>query len=534
MLRMAACLGWVALACVVGCNKKTTPSEQSSVSAQPAGPVAPSASAPQPPAARFHVLARSASSIHVLPGAEEALLYSVGVFYRLKGQQLSQDADLLQGLHPMHYWGWPTLLGAWPNAAYWLGTNENPLAEKDYTADDVPQYMQRFSTAWGKLAAVNGQEVLGGVAEWKDGRFIAPIELDSHKDYRMALVAGKPGVALPIPLAVPKPETAGATPPASASAEAPAPNAEAPAPSAEAPAPSPTQPSSDNACQTQLLPLAAGGDGQGHLVVLGKDCESGKNLLAEVWRAGERRSQLSSLDALVNAEGMARPWLVDRYVVRVAGEHAVVAERNATLLKELNGGAWHSIELPKDAAKVTDVAYGAGALWLATPSGLFVRKADTWEGVDLPQLEGQQLQPEEIAFQGDKLLLVASTKGTKGTKVLLIEQAPPKFYELAEAYFPKTAREEVPAASSACTSPYVILRGLTTPKDKLDDDLARLGKLPELKGLSLVVDAWKNGTLLGVQASDYEAGKRIVAAAGGKARLTCREPQVLRTVALTP
>ena len=80
----------------------------------------------------------------------------------------------------------------------------------------------------------------------------------------------------------------------------------------------------------------------------------------------------------------------------------------------------------------------------------------------------------------------------------------------------------------------MILRSLTTPKDKLDDDVAALSKLPELKGRTLVVDAWKNGTLLGVQAPDYEAAKRIVTAAGSKARLTCREPQVQRSVVLNP
>lgn len=90
-------------------------------------------------------------------------------------------------------------------------------------------------------------------------------------------------------------------------------------------------------------------------------------------------------------------------------------------------------------------------------------------------VDSKPLAATRLALVGDALFVSAKHDGATS---LLAKQAPKKLYLLAEAYRPKTAREEIANASSACPTPYVIVKRLQKKTDNFDDVVQKLQANP--------------------------------------------------------
>jgi hypothetical protein len=505
---------------LAGCSKPS--SSQATGSASSIASAAPP-SAPAAPSSSLKLVLDAQSAISIVAGPEGALLESDGMLYRLTGKALTQDLELEQGLYPMHYWSNVQLVGAWPDAAFWTGDKLDPRADSE--AQPAVAFMRHFKAAWGNATNLAEGEKLGGIGAYKDGRFVAAIRMASGKDYRLALVGGKPGVVMPLPQAAPKPETDAGTPAPTASVS-PAASAAPPtdagpvadaAPPA-APAPAAAVPEVDpNACQTRILPLAAAGHDSGAFLIVGQDCEHSNVLAVERWAAGSRKSQIEMLPELTTTgDG-------DHFLVAVQNEHsAFVAKANTDYLAHFDGTHW--VKEPAPGGEISALGANSTATWLVTSGGAYTRGATGWDLVVLPKLDSE-LHPAAMAVVGSDIY-VAGRAGSN--HVLVATQAPDAPFHLPTRYSPKTSREEIPSASSACATPFVIVRNNVKKTEKFDDTKTSVSD-PAFAGAELVVDGWKNGTLLGVKVTSYAQGQALVNKLGGAARLSCHVPNVIAT-----
>jgi hypothetical protein len=498
-------LALAAVAC-----KKEAPPAPTATSAVPQSTPAPTAEEKKTGPA-LHLLAKSPASIAALSGTETAIVAAGSVIYELTGNGLRQAPEFHQGLHPMHYWESFALLGSYPDAAYWFGVKRAPGGAPDSQDSAEPlRLYRRFKAAWGEAdwLKVADSESLIGIVPWKDGRFLGVVRMVQAQDYRFALVGGKPGVALPYPTPGQKPKTAneGAN------------DADASAPAEEAPS-DPTL-----SCPTVLQPEAAAGDGEGHLLVAGYRCSKSDELVVEHFAPGRRKGVLETLPP-GGPKGSERAGvLAPSLVAAMASDSlAFVAAVSSSYLVQYDGKGW-SQQTAEGA--IVDLGQVQNSVWMTTSEGLFLYQDGKWNRLELaPDVSGISVKK---AFGLGSELYAIGTDGERNFVLLgLRPQGKPE--KLPPGYAPKTYREELIVGSPLCKDLFVVVKSNVKERDNFDSMKAKL--TGELASLKLVVDAWKNGKLLGVSVTSYTQAEAVMSAfAESGPRITCHVPNVIRTV----
>lgn len=520
----------VALLLTVGaCKRETSPSPSSAATSAKALSEVSSSPIEKKATPSFRVLAASTSSIEAISGVDTALVAVGSVLYELTKQGLRQAPELHQGLHPMHYWERWAMLGQFPDAAYWYGVKRSPeeRANTNPGVEDPFRLYRRFKTAWGDAdwLDVSARESLIGVVPWKDARYLAVVRMNGSDDYRFALVGGKPGVALPIPLAGQKPQAQAELTPAAVGA---GPIDAGPAISVAAASAAPVASAAPGAptlsCPTILQPKAAAGNAEGGLLVVGYRCSKMDELVVERFAAGKRKSVLEVLppgwpQVTTSADELDSPL---RAVI-VNDDLAFVAGLSSSYLARFDGKGWRT-ETPE--GTIVDFGQVQGKAWLTTTAGLYLLDEGKWQEQPLSD-EARTVSVKKVFGLGDELFVTG--KNDHNDVVLLTLRAVKKPIQLPSPAVTKTLREELVVGSPVCQDLFLVVKSNVTDKDNFDSLKAHL--TGELAGLKLVIDNWKNGKLLGVALKDFAVAEKLKEAfKDANPKLTCHVPNVIRTI----
>jgi hypothetical protein len=553
--------GTVALLLGAGACKREVAPSPTAASATVIGSVSSPTVEKEKPRA-FRIMAESASGMRAISGENSVVLAAGAVLYELTKSGLRQAPELHQGLHPMHYWESWSLMGSFPDAAYWYGVKRSPSDREDAVpgvADPYSLY-RRFQSAWGEAdwLKVNDSESVVGVVPWKDKHFLAVVRMNGSDDYRFALVGGKPGVALPIPTpgrksaAPTEPAPAGtgaaanapAQPSAASSNVAPATDGsaapKAAAPTAEGPkagsVPEPTAapkavvapedsaapPDPTVSCPTILQPKAVAGNTDGGLLVVGYRCTRPSELVVERFAAGKRKSVLESLPPGGPQVNTAPEEFGSAFRAAIVDDGlAFVAGASSNYLVRFDGKGWHR-ETPE--GTIVDLGQVGAKVWLTTSTGLFFLEGGEWKKQSLSE-EASGVSVRSVFLLGDEPFALGTKE--RGDFILLTLRAVEKPIRLPNPPVVKTLREELVIGSPVCSNLFLVVKSNVKEKDNFDTQKAKL--TGELAHLKLVVDNWKNGKLLGVVVENFAMAEKLESTFGD-AKLTCHVPNVIRTI----
>lgn len=418
----------------------------------PAVSAAPAPSA-HPPMPTVRVLARGEVDVELVGSGRQGVALWGSTALRITAGTLVEHAVAAKGLeHPK--WQGRVLETAGDAVAFVATRDPEDLLKGDelvYGDDkkiDATRCVFRAldsTRGWLQTHACGESERAAGLGGY-EGRLVALIANDTAGTYRVRLIAGPTGFALPEPAAAPanvgtKPTGAPAVPASAPSASARPVESAAPAASVDAPdspeVPAETEPTPvGEHCKMRLTPFAFDG-GVGHAVTVGRVC-GGEAWWSEHWSADKGAATFSPLPALPH----------ERIILTFVGpKEAYLAVRDTRTLLRWTGDKWESLNAPGTGSVSFVASSPTGRLWIIAGGRVFHRTGDAaFRELRLPDGEtATSLIPAD-----EPITFVAAGHDLIGPK----EAAPDAIVEVAPG-----------KATALCTEPYVIVVAKVARRD---------------------------------------------------------------------
>lgn len=508
----------------VGCNEKESPPPAASATSVATPLASASATPPSASASKLVVLVSAKGDVLGAGANGEGLFAGTKTGIAITSGKLSEMPELAKGLeHPR--WSELQVVGNDASVVAFAGKRD----PKALQLGDKMMYMEDTSIGadrtvfrsfqkggWVRVSSVNEGEKLGGFGRFQD-RIVAAIEMSGGKDYRFALVAGKPGIALPAPSPADKPKEpepaaeptaepaaagaagAPATPAASGGSGPPPTPPTASAPPAEEKPLDPNVPHPDLAseCQTRLVPRAFDGLSSGEAILVGRVCPGAGDYWVEHWAPKKRKASFEKISSPPNENLVVKMTTEGRAVIAALG--------TSWAIERTSSGEWKKLALP--AGDVTQLTVAPnGRLWLVISGKVFHRTGDA-AFVELALPSGKQAT-SVLASDGDEPFVIA------GSELL----GP------ASAFTGQVVALEG-AATDLCKQPYVIVESNIKRTKKYPEAVAKVEKA-KVAASALVFGHRGMAGIDSIQAklSDMKAARELSKALGG-AEIVCGPPR---------
>lgn len=497
------------------CNEKEAP--PSAASATPTPPAISASASPTTASASKLVVLVHATGDTLAAGANgEGLFAGTKTGLAITGGKLSEVPNLARGLeHPR--WSELRIVGSDANVVAFAGKRDPKVLQ----TGDKMMYMEDTEIgadrvvfrsfqrgAWVRVASVNEGERLGGLGRFQD-RIVAAIEMSGGKDYRFALIAGKPGIALPAPTPAEKPKepdpAATPTEADAASGAAGAPATPPPPPTVSAPpsTPKPLDPNVPNPeladeCSTRLLPRAFDGLSSGEAMLIGRVCPGTGEYWVEHWAPKKRKATFEKLPSPPNENVVL--------AMTTEGRAVVAALASSWAIERTASGAWKKLDLPASGELQQLTAAPGGRLWLVLSGRVFHRTGDA-AFIEVPLPDGKRAT-QVLPADGDVPFVIA------GTELL----GP------ASAFTGQVVSLDG-AATDLCAEPYVIVESNIKRTKKYPEAIAKV-KSSKVAISALVFGHRGMAGVDSIQAklADMKAARELGKALGG-AQIVCGAPR---------
>lgn len=465
---------------LVGCKSEPAPQASSPAvggSAQPAA-----SSAPKPAGPAVHA-ALTSKWLRVMAGGPTPLVLAGGAFVVLDAKGARQDPAFQRGIDDEEVMG-----GSFPDSAITVAVP--PLQSGD--SPTRPFSVLTWSKgAWTKTLGWEATGEVVGLIPYKDDHWFTLVT--GEKDYRLQLVAGKPGIALPSP----------GQPPADAG---------------------------DGGCKVPVIPQAATGHPGGLFAVLGPACGTEKPMVG-VWPGGAKQGTFLPLEDMPAGGGKLGLEALS------ATELLVYLDAPAPkgFVRRVEGGKI----TPVDALagkRVRSVLADGARVWVIADGALLERAADGTfkEVVPASAFPGA---PVALAASGLALPWITVDVGP-GKQTLMGALAVAKVRHVEPDINPRELykKDGYYPATEACDQIFAVLQMNVSEGQRFPKIAKAIAGDASLAKLSFVVESYGELNVLGAEVPDLDTGTKLVAAVRAEgnaiARTICRKPTKPKPVKL--